>query len=161
MPPGCARPPGTWRMAKKSMLTPGRYSPQPAFSSLGNSGHFVSLGHFLQLEWWHHPSPGASDQEGCASGCWARTKGLMKMGRKAPEWLVELLGANPAVTGPALPSGLGCALHSHLGAICPVHQEPRACIQKHSSFLTKASNTTGWPLLCSFLVQHFLTEKSL
>lgn len=48
------------------------------------------------------------------------------MGRKAPEWLVELLGANPAVTGVALPCGLGYALPSRLGAICPLHQEPQS-----------------------------------
>lgn len=87
----------------------------------------LSGSYLLPLEWWPHP-PGWR----CVSGRWERTRGLMKMGRKALEWLIELLGANSAATGASLPLGLGCACTGTWVPSVLSTRSLRACIQKPS-----------------------------
>lgn len=76
------------------------------------------------------PQPRAPDQGGMCSWLLGKDQGLDGDGGKgkAPEWLVELVGANPTTTRAALPWGLGW--QSHGPALSA--RNPRACIQDHS-----------------------------
>lgn len=140
-------------MAKRSVLVAGRYSPQPAVSSLGNSGCFVPLD-LVPCSWngGTTPAQGPLTEEGCAHGCWARTRGLMEMGEKERHpngWLsswVQTLQP-PELLCHGAWDGKAMGLPSLPGTPEPV------------SRITLEN--TGWPLLCSFPFQDLLSEEFL